>query len=180
MELLGQLNTKLDNFEGTGDAPVSLLGGRLWVCAADEVLALVEKHNITNVVNAAGVVERSDWFTEKKEQQPHVNYLEVESDDCSEFEILVKHFEKADKFITDAMQSGGKVLIHCWAGCSRSVTLCIAYLIAHENMELLDCVDLIQNQRTGILATEGFRHQLVQFQLRQWSLQQTTSPSHCC
>jgi protein tyrosine phosphatase len=38
---------------------------------------------------------------------------------------LRKHFDKCTAFISQAIQEGGKVLVHCYAGISRSSTIVI-------------------------------------------------------
>ena len=46
------------------------------------------------------------------------------------------HIEESNAFIEDARRAGGKVLVHCRVGVSRSATLTIAYLMKHLEMDL--------------------------------------------
>ena len=45
----------------------------------------------------------------------------------SEFEDLLGHLPTACSFIQNALDSGGKVLVHCVMGVSRSATVVCAY-----------------------------------------------------
>ena len=45
---------------------------------------------------------------------------------------LQRHFPKVNDFINAARAAGGKTLVHCSAGMSRSVSLALAYLIGAE------------------------------------------------
>merc|ERR1712216_759875 len=48
------------------------------------------------------------------------------------------YFDEALSFMDSARAAGGRVLVHCLVGASRSVTMCLAYMIARENMALRD------------------------------------------
>ncbi|KAJ7912969.1 protein-tyrosine phosphatase-like protein, partial [Mycena leptocephala] len=54
------------------------------------------------------------------------NHLLIELPD-REFENLLIHLPKTSKWIDDALEGGGKVLVHCNEGASRSVTVVCAY-----------------------------------------------------
>lgn len=47
-------------------------------------------------------------------------------------ENIIDEFKITNKFIDDALQSGGRVLVHCQAGISRSCTVLCAYLMNHK------------------------------------------------
>lgn len=69
-------------------------------------------------------------------------------------------FNEAITFIDDIKQSGGKVLVHCHAGISRSATICLAYLIACNNVSLSDAFRYVKHRRSVISPNFSFMGQL--------------------
>ena len=61
----------------------------------------------------------------------------------------------------EALSSGGKVLVHCYAGVSRSATIVIAYLILEHNLGCLEATALVKRQRPEVFPNAGFQRQLV-------------------
>ncbi|CAD8133732.1 unnamed protein product [Paramecium octaurelia] len=60
----------------------------------------------------------------------NVNHYVIEADDDENFQII-QHFQKAIKFIEQNLKSTN-VLVHCFAGVSRSATIVCAYLMKIE------------------------------------------------
>ena len=55
-------------------------------------------------------------------------YLHIEAYD-DETQDMKQYFEISNEFISHCLNEGGKILIHCMAGRSRSITLFLAFLI---------------------------------------------------
>lgn len=55
-------------------------------------------------------------------------YMHIKEKDCPSAN-LYQHFEPAIDFINKATNDGGRVLVHCHEGVSRSATIVISYLI---------------------------------------------------
>ena len=70
-------------------------------------------------------------------------YSTIPVEDNSTADIKV-HFGAAIDFINGVKSRGGKVLVHCKAGVSRSATLCLAYLISCRKMCLNDAYDQVK------------------------------------
>ncbi|XP_075056953.1 dual specificity phosphatase 28 [Mixophyes fleayi] len=51
---------------------------------------------------------------------------------------LSNYFDQCVDLIERTIESGGKCLVYCKHGRSRSATICIAYLIKYKNMALKD------------------------------------------
>ena len=63
----------------------------------------------------------------------------------------------------DAFASGGRVLVHCYAGISRSATIVISYLMREHSMSLSAATEHTRSRRWFINPNIGFRKQLHKF-----------------
>jgi len=63
-------------------------------------------------------------------------------------------------FTETARRGGGRVLVHCRAGVSRSATICIAYLMVHRGLSLDEAFDFVQARRQIIAPNMNFMQQL--------------------
>ena len=77
---------------------------------------------------------------------------------------LQRRFPDCITFIKSALAKGGRVLVHCFAGVSRSATIVIAYLMQEHNLTMHAAFKFVKSKRAFINPNEGFREQLVQFQ----------------
>ncbi|XP_045193963.2 dual specificity protein phosphatase 3-like isoform X1 [Mercenaria mercenaria] len=71
------------------------------------------------------------------------------------------YFLDAANFIEQALESGGKVYVHCMSGVSRSSTIVLAFLLMKRNMAVMDAVKTVRNKRK-ILPNDGFLKELVE------------------
>ena len=77
---------------------------------------------------------------------------------------ILRVFEEAIEFIDQALDSGGKVLVHCFAGKSRSAAICCAYLIRRQNMNLEQALRQLKESRPCVMPNPGFLFQLQLFE----------------
>ncbi|WFD44429.1 hypothetical protein MPSI1_003097 [Malassezia psittaci] len=68
-------------------------------------------------------------------------------------------------FIEQARKSGGRALVHCRIGVSRSSTMVIAYIMAHLDITLIDAYLLVRSRRLNVLIQP---HLLFFWELRGW------------
>ena len=61
-------------------------------------------------------------------------------------------------------QSGGKVLVHCHAGISRSATVCIAYIMWLKHWTMEYAYQFLKSKRSLIAPNLNFMRQLVEFE----------------
>lgn len=66
--------------------------------------------------------------------------------------------------LEEVRKNNGVVLVHCMAGISRSVTLTIAYLMAHFGMSMQDAYQYVKDKRPAISPNLNFMGQLVEFE----------------
>jgi len=72
---------------------------------------------------------------------------------------MYPYFDQAADYINRALQQGGKVLVHCREGISRSATVVLAFLMIHRNMTVQEAVRTVRKNRQ-IIPNEGFLKQL--------------------
>lgn len=63
-----------------------------------------------------------------------------------------------------ARTKGEKVVVHCSAGCSRSVTITLAYMMKHKKMTLLEALTWIRKRRPIVYPNKGFYKQLIEYE----------------
>ena len=82
-------------------------------------------------------------------------YKHIELDDKESADIEC-HFAAAYEFIDDAAKNGGKTLVHCHAGVSRSATIVVAYLMKKYGLSVADAVAECKRGRPCIKPNRGF------------------------
>lgn len=90
-----------------------------------------------------------------------VQYMTVEVADRADADIR-SHFPACFEFISAAVKNGGNVLVHCFAGRSRSASVCAAYVMCHENIRLDEALMRMRLARPQINPNAGFMAQLNQ------------------
>ncbi|XP_074655411.1 dual specificity protein phosphatase 12-like [Tubulanus polymorphus] len=88
----------------------------------------------------------------------YINLLDSEDTD------LLRHFNECFEFMDDASKKNGSVLVHCYAGQSRSCTIMIAYLMYRDKESLNEIYKKLQNKRPTIRPNAGFMNQLELFE----------------
>jgi len=73
---------------------------------------------------------------------------------------IKKYFEDTYKIISSVIENKEKILIHCYAGISRSATIVIAYLMKKELMNMNDSMRFVQQKRLCVSPNFGFCTQL--------------------
>ncbi|CAG9336283.1 MKP2_5 [Blepharisma stoltei] len=81
-------------------------------------------------------------------------------------ENLSAHFKECFEFIKEAIASGGTVLVHCFAGVSRSSTVVIGYLMTYSKMSMKDAMAFVKSKRPWIQPNYGFLQQLRKYEVQ--------------
>ncbi|CAK94672.1 unnamed protein product (macronuclear) [Paramecium tetraurelia] len=72
-------------------------------------------------------------------------------------------FDESNAFIENAVNTQQNILVHCFAGKSRSTTFIIAYLIKNHKMTVNDALELVKTKRPIAQPNTGFMKQLQQY-----------------
>ncbi|CAL8094682.1 unnamed protein product [Calicophoron daubneyi] len=79
---------------------------------------------------------------------------------------LRAHFDRVADRIAAENRRGGRTLVHCMAGVSRSSSLVLAYLVRHMNMSLASAYQHVRNIRPCIQPNPSFWRQLLDYEER--------------
>eukprot|EP01138_Halocafeteria_seosinensis_P015184 gb/GECG01015497.1/.p1 GENE.gb/GECG01015497.1/~~gb/GECG01015497.1/.p1 ORF type:complete len:502 (+),score=88.89 gb/GECG01015497.1/:1-1506(+) len=136
--------------------PVEIVKGiYIGSVAAAVNLNTLEENRISHVVCAASGI--APMFSSKG-----IQYLLLDLEDEPDADIL-KYLEVAAQFIQKAREEDGNVLVHCFAGRSRSAAIVAAYLIRHHRMSLEEAIKTIKSKKDNVKPNRGFYYQLEQF-----------------
>merc|ERR1712083_1198708 len=69
-------------------------------------------------------------------------------------------FDEGLRLLDKIKEKGGCALVHCHEGKSRSVSLCLAYLVARERKTLTDALAFVRSRRPQARPNAGFMNQL--------------------
>lgn len=104
--------------------------------------------------------------TEKKgsvSPPPGVEYFHIPVSDTP-VSRLSDHFDEVADKIQVTAESSGRTLVHCNAGVSRSAALCMAYLMKHRGVSLLEAHGWVRTCRPVVRPNNGFWKQLIQYE----------------
>ncbi len=118
-------------------------------------LPSLKEHGITRVLNVTSSVPNQferEGFT----------YKQIKVEDSHDVNMM-QYLPEAFRFIEDAKDSGAKVLVHCHAGMSRSVTVIIAYLMKHYEHTLDSAYEFVKERKSDISPNFSFMGQLLEY-----------------
>ncbi|KAF2069722.1 hypothetical protein CYY_008963 [Polysphondylium violaceum] len=114
----------------------------------------LDDHGITHIVSVLNGF-KPKWTNMYK-------YLHIDIIDTPSAE-LYQYFEKTFEFIEKGRQEGN-VLVHCFAGISRSATVVVAYIMRKLKISLEDALGLVTDARPIVCPNEGFMKQLQKYE----------------
>uniref|UniRef100_A0A671X3Y8 Dual specificity phosphatase 28 n=1 Tax=Sparus aurata TaxID=8175 RepID=A0A671X3Y8_SPAAU len=79
-------------------------------------------------------------------------------------EDLYSHFDRCADAIQKEENRGGRSVVYCKNGRSRSATVCIAYLMKHRKLTLTDALQKVKTARHVIDPNPGFMSQLQRYE----------------
>eukprot|EP00747_Dinoflagellata_sp_TGD_P169338 gnl/TRDRNA2_/TRDRNA2_198094_c0_seq1.p1 gnl/TRDRNA2_/TRDRNA2_198094_c0~~gnl/TRDRNA2_/TRDRNA2_198094_c0_seq1.p1 ORF type:complete len:307 (+),score=52.88 gnl/TRDRNA2_/TRDRNA2_198094_c0_seq1:55-975(+) len=133
-----------------------ILEGRLYMGGAEVSGQELLKIGVNHVVRVLDD-SRMPMVIEKADLQ---DMLLVEVADVTSTDLR-PHFPRIQKFISEALRSGGIVYVHCGMGRSRAATATLSYLVSEEGMNLLTAFTHVITRRDISAINMAFVSQLV-------------------
>lgn len=122
-------------------------------CVRKDVLEMYEITHILSVGIETPPIEGCD----------NVRTKFIECLDLPETDLLVV-IKQSSEFIERCREDGGKILVHCNAGVSRSTSVVIGYLMRHHDYTFLQALGLVRSKRPCVQPNVGFINQLKKLQ----------------
>ena len=100
-----------------------------------------------------------EGYWPKYEESDNISHKIINITDYSNINII-KYFGECLNFI----KGEEKVLVHCYAGSSRSASIVIAYLMWNKKMSFKEALNFVHNKRASVYPKPGFQDQLELFE----------------
>lgn len=117
---------------------------------------LLKSLKITHVINCA---------KETQQGLPRIDRIEYKilPLDDHPSENISQYFQPTIEYIDNVIQNGGRIVIHCYAGISRSATILIAYLMYKFKYTPEETTERVRKLRSIVNPNSGFKTQLQQY-----------------
>ncbi|KAH9924110.1 hypothetical protein B0H21DRAFT_153462 [Amylocystis lapponica] len=92
-----------------------------------------------------------------EERAGRIKVLDIKGVCDDGIDTLAPQLEPICEWIDRARQEGGKVLVHCRVGVSRSATVTIAYVMKHLGLSLVDAYLIVRSRRLSVLIQPNMR-----------------------
>ncbi|KAK2154780.1 hypothetical protein LSH36_257g01004 [Paralvinella palmiformis] len=135
---------------------ISQITESLYLSGASAITAnRLRSSGITHVINCT--LEVPDVYLDD------IDVVRVPMEDSPNSKLYT-YFDKAADRIQQVAAVGGKTLVHCVAGVSRSTSICLAYLMKYRGMTLIDAYRFVKKARPVIRPNVGFFKQLIEYE----------------
>lgn len=128
----------------------------LWLgdITSSENLVALDKYQISHILT---ILDYQPKCIDKNR-----TYLHIYADDLPSTDLITNEFNKCFEFISQAIDKGQQVLIHCHAGVSRSATIAAMYLMRKYCLTRQQAIERIIERRRywTVMPNEGFLKQL--------------------
>ena len=145
-----------------GEPPWLFVGAQESV--ARERRDLLVERGVTHI--ASILRDAPPWLVHGRtsDPPPQFEHLHIKVEDTRAAD-LSKHFEAVNTFLTCAKAAGGRAVVHCAFGKSRSVAVVAAYLVEREHFSLGEALERIRSRRPVACPNPSFLAQLIRLEL---------------
>jgi len=133
--------------------PMALSNVFIGCAVAANSFHVLRSLNITHFLNATEDLFVSGDSARFIEREFTVLRIPLRDDEDEDIE---PYFFSAAAFIESAVANGGRCLVHCHAGQSRSCALVIAWLLLYKSFNLRDAIGLVQRSRPSAAPNAGY------------------------
>lgn len=138
--------------------PACILENQLYLGSQDAVdQDVLNKFEITHILSVG--IETPDFMNTRGVQTIFIRCLDLPETDLKD--VLEKSFE----FIENSLKIGGRVLVHCNQGVSRSSSVVIGYLMKKLRYNFSEAYGLVKSKRECIQPNAGFMKQLKEWRM---------------
>ncbi|KAI8993263.1 protein-tyrosine phosphatase-like protein [Pilobolus umbonatus] len=121
----------------------------------------LKSKGITHVLSIIDGHEAQLFRTANLSSQFQYNQIQV---DDSNLQNLIQIFPLTFQWIHEAISMGGKVVVCCNGGMSRSPTFVIAYIMELFQVDAMQAYHFVQGKRLCINPNDGFKSQLKEYE----------------
>ncbi|KAK9812886.1 hypothetical protein WJX72_005260 [[Myrmecia] bisecta] len=140
--------------------PGLFLGG---LPSLNSAKSLAVTHILSLLVDTSTLHQHCDELLIPAGEAAPYKQLLIEAEDAEDTNLL-KHFPSCLRFISEGLAGGGRVLVHCVAGVSRSATIVTAYLMQTEHLTSDQAISALQAKHPIACPNDGFLEQLRLFE----------------
>lgn len=128
--------------------------------AASKSLETLKQHGVTHIVC---IRDAKEAFSVRPRYPDEFEYMVLNVEDNEE-QNLIRLFPGAKQFIDEAINSGGRVLVHCNGGISLSPAFVVMFVMQHYQLSWEDALHMVQNRRYCISPNGGFLTQIKEYE----------------
>jgi len=126
-------------------------------------LRCTQSEKVYKVLNISALVTAGKGLQVIDPLPKGVEQYALNVDDAPD-QTLVPFFDSVYEYIEKIVKEDRRVLIHCFAGLSRSVTFVCAYLMRKRRIPFKTALLLVKRARPAVNPNLGFRRQLIDFE----------------
>ena len=165
--LEGEMEQSLAEYKMMIDEEILLILGQMDPASRIfDFLYLGSEWNASNLeeLQANGVTHILNVTREIDNFFPAVfKYLNIREYDVEETDLL-QYWDSTYRFLKDCLEGGGRVLVHCKMGISRSASTVIAFAMKHFAWSLQEALSHTAGLRPVVNPNPAFREQLVTYE----------------
>jgi hypothetical protein len=145
-----------------GSSPASMIiDDKLWLGSIDSArdAKWLESARITHICDVNGRPTTADKSMYDSRSIAHRHY---QLEDTTNF-VIRPHFATTHAFLDEAKAAGGRILVHCAAGVSRSATILMSWVMKEEKRTLADVMTQVRSRRPFAYPNRSFFAALIDY-----------------